>query len=488
MLNRAITLHGGPATTQRRTALEAALEAVRAEAGLPDEFPTEVLAEAEQAAGRADLPQRDETGVPFLTIDPPDAMDLDQALHIERHIDRHGDGYRLRYAIADVPAFVAPGGAVDTEARERGQTIYAPDARTPLHPPVLSEGAASLLPGADRPAYVWDLVLDSDGEHTSAEVYRAMVRSRQRYDYHQVQRQVTGGTANEVLVLLREVGELRIARELERSGASLPMPEQEVSVADDGTYSVGFRPIVPAEDWNAQISLLTGMVAAEMMLHGRVGILRTMPQADHRAVNRFRREARALGVPWPAEVLYGEFLRTLDRADPTHLALVHEATILFRGAGYTPFEGDVPEQTLHSAIAAPYAHVTAPLRRLVDRFALVVCESLSAGNEVPDWVRQALPELPGIMARADQLAGQVERASTDAVEAAELSGRVGREFDALVVDELAGDDLLVQVQDPAVVAVSSGPAGLGTRVRVRLTKADIATRSVRFEVVDAPQG
>ena len=57
-------------------------------------------------------------------------MDLDQALHIERD----GDGYRVRYAIADVPAFVGAGGAVDAETRRRGQTIYAPDKRTPLHP------------------------------------------------------------------------------------------------------------------------------------------------------------------------------------------------------------------------------------------------------------------------------------------------------------------------------------------------------------------
>src|SRR3954464_13059844 len=103
--------------------LHARFDAVRAENGVPEAFPPQVQTEAEQAAGSPDLPERDETAVPFLTIDPPGSMDLDQALHIERD----GEGYRVRYAIADVPAFVRAGGEVDAETRRRGQTIYAPD-------------------------------------------------------------------------------------------------------------------------------------------------------------------------------------------------------------------------------------------------------------------------------------------------------------------------------------------------------------------------
>ncbi|GMA88942.1 hypothetical protein GCM10025868_41920 [Angustibacter aerolatus] len=125
---------------------------IRAEAGLPDAFPPEVLAAAERAAEGGpptDLP--DLTALPFFTIDPVGSMDLDQAIHLERR----GDGHRLRYAIADVPVVVPAGGPVDAEARRRGQTVYCPDVRVPLHPPVLSEGAASLLPGQVRPAYVW---------------------------------------------------------------------------------------------------------------------------------------------------------------------------------------------------------------------------------------------------------------------------------------------------------------------------------------------
>src|SRR6476659_5539109 len=152
--------------------LAARFEAVRREFEVADEFPPAVLAEAAAAAGAASLPERDETDIPFITIDPPTSMDLDQAMSIERD----GDGYRVRYAIADVPAFVKAGGAVDAETRRRGETVYAPDKRTPLHPTVLSEGAASLLAGQTRPAFVWDLRLDSSAEVTATEVYRALVR------------------------------------------------------------------------------------------------------------------------------------------------------------------------------------------------------------------------------------------------------------------------------------------------------------------------
>ena len=460
--------------------LAQAFDAVRAELKVPGDFPPDVLAEADAAAGTAELPLRDETALPFLTIDPSGSMDLDQALHIERV----GKGYRVRYAIADVPAFVRPAGPIDIEARRRGQTIYAPDHRTPLHPEVLGEGAASLLPNQERPAFVWDMQLDPEGEGTAVEVYRAMVSSKRRLDYSQVQESVDDSTAEECLILLKEVGERRISLERARGGASLPLPEQEVRVDAAGHYVVAFRPPLAAEDWNAQISLMTGMAAASLMLHAKVGILRTMPEPDHDAVRRFRRQARALGVSWPPMVPYGELLRSLDRDNPRHLALIHEATTLFRGAGYTPFEARVPDLFGHAAVAAPYAHVTAPLRRLVDRFGLVVCESICHGLPIPDWVIEALPTLPEIMRASDHLANAVERACTDAVEAAALQHRVGDRFLGTVVD-VGKNGGLVQISDPAILAPLAGvsAADAGTETMVELVEADVVKRSVRFQVV-----
>jgi exoribonuclease R len=448
---------------------------IREELAVRIEFPPEVLAAAARAA--ATPPSRDETAVPFVTVDPPGSMDLDQALHIERD----GDGFRVRYAIADVPAFVVPGGPIDVEALLRGQTIYCPDVRVPLHPPALSEDAASLLPGELRPAFVWDIRLDASGEHVASELYRATVRSQRRHTYEEVQALVDGGGAPETLLLLRDVGRLRIEREAARGGASLNMPQQEVHV-DEGGYRLRLRPMLEAEDWNAQISLLTGMVAAAMMIEGRVGILRTMPPAQERDVARCRRAVAVLGVAWPAGMPYGDFLRTLDREDPKHLAIVHEATALFRGAGYTPLDGEVPADTRQAAIAAPYAHVTAPLRRLVDRFGLAACEALSAGVPVPDWVRAALATLPEIMHASERQAKAVERACTDAVEAAVLRHRVGEVFDAVVVDRGDRGGLVVQLTDPAVSAKAAGEAELGARVQVRLVEADVTARRVGFAI------
>ncbi|GGK61305.1 RNB domain-containing ribonuclease [Ornithinimicrobium pekingense] len=481
MLQRATKLTEASSATDRGRLLEEAFQRARDQHDVRQQFPAEVLAEVERVIASPDLPERDETDLELVTIDPPGSMDLDQAMHIERD----GDGYRVRYAIADVPAFVRPGGALDEEVQLRGMTVYCPDVRVPLHPTELSEGAASLLPDVVRPAYLWDMRLTAEGVRDTAQLYRALVRSRRRYTYAEVQEQVDAGEAEETLMLLREVGELRIRREVERGGASLPMPEQEVEVAADGSYHLRLRPLRPAEDWNAQVSLLTGMVAAEIMLEGGVGVLRTMPVPDTAAVARFRREARALGHAWPEGMAYGEFLRSLDKSAPSHLAVVSAATALFRGAGYTVFDGQLPpeDERVQAAIAAPYTHVTAPLRRLVDRYALAVCAALTSGEEVPAWAREALPELPSVMDRADGRVRAVERECVSAVEAAVLVDRVGHTLEAVVVDGLPRGDVVVQLTDPPVSEVAEGSAELGSTVQVEVVEADIVQSRVRLRVV-----
>ncbi|MGL5860431.1 MAG: RNB domain-containing ribonuclease [Phycicoccus sp.] len=457
-------------------ALRDRFAAVRGELGLDVPYPADALAEAERVSAAPPAGGDDLTDLPFFTVDPPGSTDLDQALHLERD----GSGHRIRYAIADVPAFVAVGATLDRVTRERGQTVYFPDGRVPLHPPVLSEGAGSLLPNEVRPALVWDLRLDGSGELTSATVARAAVRSVQQLDYETVQRDVDSADPDPRFVLLREVGERRIAQERARGGASLPLPEQQVTEQPDGDFTLAFRPPVPAEDWNAQVSRLTGRAAAGMMLDAGIGVLRTMPAPTEQAVARFRRAARGLGAPWPDDLAYGDFIRTLDLGDPRHLALVHEATTLFRGAGYTAFDGAPPTQRDHAAVAAPYAHVTAPLRRLVDRFGLAVCEALSRGVEVPDDVRAALPLLPDLMRESDRRAGAAERACADATEAAVLSGRVGEEFAAVVVDHTERG-MEVQLTELPVLARLTGPrADLGATVQVRLELADVAAGEARF--------
>ena len=461
--------------------LRQGIAAIQQEQHVTPDFPPDVLRAADAAAARPRLPDLDRTDLELVTIDPPGSMDLDQAMHLTTD----GDGYVVHYAIADLMAFLEPGDAVDAEAHRRGESLYGGSSRIPLHPPVLSEGAASLLPDQVRPAFLWTVRLDSAGEILDARVERARVRSRQRLDYAGVQGGATGAAAGSTLSLLQTIGELRLAREADRGGVSLPMPEQEVDVVD-GRWHLEFRSMLPVESWNAQISLLTGFAAASIMLRGQVGILRTLPPPPDFIVSRLRRTAHALGLDWPAGAGHAEFIRSLDPSRPADAAMVVACTALLRGAGYAAFDGHPPEQPQHAALASTYAHVTAPLRRLVDRYGLEVCAALCAGTPVPAWTRDGLAALPPLMQRSGQRAHAYEHAVLDLVEALTLHTRVGESF-AGVVLEAEHDDKrhgAVMVRDPAVEAriSATSPLPVGTDVSATLAEADPATRKVQFRL------
>ncbi len=458
------------------------IDRIRAELDVTPDFPPEVEAAAAAAAAAPRLPDLDRTDLAFVTIDPEGAMDLDQALHIERD----GEGYVVHYAIADLAAFVTPGDPVDLESHRRGETLYGGDSKVPLHPKVISEDAGSLVAGEVRPALLWTIRVDETGEGTDVSVERARVRSTAKLTYEEAQRAVDDGSAGEVLVLLQEIGELRLARDAARGGVSLPLPEQEIDIEGD-RWTLEFRSQLPVELWNAQISLLTGFGAATLMVYARVGLLRTLPTPDPRDVDRLHRTARALHISWPAEQLYPDFIRSLDATDPAHAAMVVASARLLRGSGYVAFDGEVPAEPMHAALASEYAHVTAPLRRLADRYAGEVCVALCSGEPVPDWVLAALPDLPKEMQQSSQRAKSYERAVFDLVEAGLLASRIGEDLDGVVVsldrkDPSRGTVMLTDVGVEARV-VGDGELPLGTDVRVRLEKADVATRTVELRLV-----
>jgi exoribonuclease R len=466
--------------------LDAGLDRIRAELRVPARFPPAAEAEAAAAAARGpradgarDVARRDRRDLPLVTIDPPGSRDLDQALGIAR---RPG-GWRVSYAIADVAAFVAPGGALDAVAHERGTTLYLPDGRTPLHPPAIGEGAASLLPGEDRPALLWTIDLGEAGEQEAAVLERATVRSGEALGYPEAQRRIDAGAGGEILEGLRAVGRLRREREVARGGVSLTVPVQEVVREGEG-YGLRFEAPLPVEDWNAQISLLAGMAAARIMAEGGVGLFRAMPPAGDRVMQALRASAGALGVAWPAGARYPDVVRALDPRRPGDAAFSARAARAMGGASYvawTAADGTAPPG--HAALAALYAHVTAPLRRLADRAANEVVLALCAGREPPAWARHDLPALPAAMRRAAGRENAAERAAVDLVEAAVLAGRVGEVFPATVIDERDGKPV-VQVADPPVVAtVADGGPAPGREVRVRLEDADPRERRVVFRAV-----
>ncbi len=461
--------------------LREGIEAIQQELGVTPDFPAEVEQAAARAAASPRLPQLDRTDLELVTIDPASAMDLDQALHVERA----GDGFVVHYAIADVAAFVQPDDPIDREAHRRGETLYGADSKVPLHPKVISEDAGSLLPGQERPALLWTIQVDDSGEGTDVSVERATVRSREKLDYAEAQRRIDDGSASESLQLLKVVGELRLEREAARGGISLPLPEQEIEV-DGDDVALLFRSQLPVEQWNAQISLLTGFAAASLMVYARVGLLRTLPPPDPHDVTRLHRTARALGIEWPAEQLHPDFIRTLDPSRPAHAAMVVACTRLLRGSGYVGFDGETPAEPQHSALASEYAHVTAPLRRLGDRYAGEICVALCAGEDVPGWVLAELHGLPDTLRTSAQKANRYEAAVLNLVEAALLQHRVGDRFSGVIV-EVDHDDPergTITIQEPAIDARVSGSGALplGDDVTVTLAVADPVERRVEFRL------
>ena len=295
-----------------------------------------------------------------------------------------------------------------------------------------------------------------------------MVRSRAKLSYEGVQADLDAGTADPVFGLLREVGERRLAREVARGGVSLPLPDQEVTCVD-GRWELSHRQPLPVEQWNAQISLLTGMAAAHLMGEAGVGVLRTLAPADPRDVERLRRVAAGLGVTWP---------------DGGELPGLHPPPRRVRGRG----GGDARRQ--HRAAAGlrlrhlhrrparaadarrarvdvlPRDGAAAPPRRPVRRRG--VRRAVGRASRCRRGCCERFEELPDTMRESSRRANAYERAVLDLVEAALLRDRVGEEFAAMVVDvddrkPERGD---VVVRDPAVEApvVGRAPLPLGTDV------------------------
>ncbi|MDR2257222.1 MAG: RNB domain-containing ribonuclease [Arthrobacter sp.] len=498
--------------SEAATALRDSLEAAAAASGLSTEYPEAALREALDAVRSYAPPELDLTHLPFITIDPEGSTDLDQALWLEPE----GGGWRVHYAIADVPGFVPVGGALDAETRHRGETAYLPQGRIPLHPEAISEGAGSLLPGQERGAYVWEMLVNADGTSTLAGLHHARVMSREQLSYPQAQGRLEAG--DPLMRLLHAFGEARRADESRRGGANLGLPEQEIVPVEGGGYALHARVPLPIEEDNAQVSLLTGISAARLMLGAGQGLLRTMPAPDPEAEERFRRVSVQLGHPWAAGTAYGDYLRSLDVTKPQQLAIMHAAAGLFRGASYTAFAGEAPAQPLQAAVAAPYAHVTAPLRRLVDRFGLVLCHAQANGLEVPGWVSEALPTLPEAMKAAGSAVSSAERRSLDIVEASLLAARVGERFEAVVIEGRLpasgaprqaaipaqaataarptaqgsggngngngnGGSVKVALLDPPVEARAEGGSESGTVVTLELLSADVQAAQIRLRVV-----
>lgn len=448
-------------------ALANGLAAIRREFQVPPGFPPEVLAAAERAAARQPIEHVDRTDRPFVTLDPASSTDLDQAFAI----DRSGADLLLHYAIADVAWFVEDGGPIDAEAWRRAETLYLPDGKAGLYPPILSENVASLLPAGPRPAVIFTVRVDPDGEVRLDGAERAVIRSRAKLAYDSVRNEDLPHGFVELAA--------RIAIAEQKRGASrIDPPEQEVARRGDD-FALVFRPRLDSEIRNAALSLAANLAVADTLFAHQTGLYRVMPEPDERAVRRLRFTAKAFGVEWPEGMPLDIFEQGLDSADAKHAALMLAIRRAGGGAAYASFTpGILP---WHSAMAARYAHATAPLRRLADRYVVRATLAVSNGRPVADADTAAFEALPPIMARADALAAQIDRAVIDLAEAVMLDGKAGQSFSAVVTDADERGARIQLCDFPVVARIAGDGLAPGDTLDVILTKADPERRTIRFD-------
>lgn len=449
--------------------LEAGLQAIREQYRLPTAFPADALAEAEAATAKAPAEHRDLTALPFVTLDPASSMDLDQAFAIETA----GADVILRYAIADVAWFVADDGPMDREAWVRGTSQYLPDGKVSLYPPILSEGAASLLPDKDRPAVVFTVRIAPDGKVGLDGVERCVVRSRAKLGYEDVQPQQLPAGFDEIARRIETA-------EAARGASRIDPPEQEV-VRANGHFQLEMRPQSRAEMQNAALSLATNMAVADLLFAHQTGLFRTMGGPGDWAIRRLRHTAKALGIDWSRKRGLEEMEASLDPNDPRQAALMLAIRRSSPGAQYEPFKPGV--KPWHSAMAATYVHATAPLRRLADRYVIMAAVAAANGKPVPGAVAAAFAKLPEVMAKADGLGGNIERAAVDLAETVVLQPLIGQRFEAVVTDI---DDRGARIQlcsEPVVARVKTDGLAPGERIEVRLDNADPDTRQLQFSTL-----
>ena len=451
-------------------ALGPGLAAIRTEFQVPFGFPPAVTAAAAEVARRMPDAHVDRTDRAFVTLDPATSTDLDQAFAIESA----GADLLLHYAIADVAWFVGDGDLLDQEAWTRGETLYLPDGKAGLYPPVLSEGAASLLPDGPRPAVVFTVRIATDGGVRLDGAERAVVRSRAKLAYETVR-------DDELPAGFTELARRVAAAEARRGAARVDPPEQEVAAVAEGGYTLAFRPRLATETQNAALSLATNLAVADALEAHGTGLFRVMPAPDARAVARLRHTAEALGLPWPADLPLADYERTLDPADARQAAFMLALRRASPGASYAPHRAGVTPW--HAAMAATYCHATAPLRRLADRHVVQAALAVANGQPVPSGVAAAFDRLPPVMARADAAAGRIGRAVIDLAEAVMLAGRMGEAFAAVVTDTDDGGARF-QLCDLAVAArLPDRDLAPGDAIEVRLVAADPVARRITFRRV-----
>ncbi|MCA0846459.1 ribonuclease R [Salipiger thiooxidans] len=486
--------------------------------GIPDDFPPEVVDEADQMKpaglkGRTDLRE-----VPLVTIDPSDARDHDDAVFAEPDEDpKNPGGHVLWVAIADVAHYVRPGSKLDHEAKKRGNSSYFPDRVVPMLPDRLSGDLCSLHEGVPRACIAVRMVIDAEGNKTSHKFVRGLMRSPASLTYQEVQAAQDGAPDDKTGPLLEPViaplyaayAALKAAR-ARRQPLDLDLPERKVVLSDEGKVtSVNFVERLDAHRLIEEFMILANVAAAETLIAKRTPLLFRVheePPADK--LESLRETAEASGLTLAkGQVLKTAHLNKLlhDAAGKEEAELINLATLRSMTQAYYS-----PTNFGHFGLALQnYAHFTSPIRRYSD---LIVHRGLISAH---GWGDDGLTEQE--IERLEQTAQHIsdterrsmmaERDTNDRYLAAYLSDRIGAEFGGRIsgiakfgvfvkLDETGADGLIPMRNlgreyfhfDREAGTLMGADTGviiaLGQRVLVKLVDAAPVTGGIGLELLE----
>jgi ribonuclease R len=489
--------------------------------GIPNVFPEEVLAEAERAAKLplSEDKREDLTHIPLVAIDPADARDYDDAIWASPASD--GDGFDAIVAIADVSYYVRPGGAIDREARKRGNSVYFPDRVVPMLPEILSADICSLKEEQDRAAMVCHLRISAQGKVTDWRFTRAKVRLAHNIAYEAAQASIDGGDAPDHLTHLWSAWKALAAARADRDPLDLDLPERRVILDDQGKIAeIAVRERLDAhrvvEDF-----MIAANVAAAKALESKTSpvVYRVHETPSREKLIALKDYLATFGknLALGQVVTPGLFNRMLkDVTDASEKAQVMEAVLRSQTQAYYG-----PSNAGHFGLAlGSYAHFTSPIRRyadllihraLVDAFKL---EQPKPGNGLPDTSglsdrdREDLGKIADAISKTERRAMEAERDTIDRYVAAWLSARVGETFetritgvqsfgffativglggDGLVpVSTLGSDYFRYDEKAQALIGERSGTRyASGDRLKLQLAEANPLTGAMKFAVLDS---
>ena len=488
--------------------------------GIPQTFPRSALAEADAARPaslRGLAPAREDwRKVSFVTIDPADAKDHDDAVHAVPDTDpRNPGGHIVSVAIADVAHYVLPGSALDRAAAERGNSVYFPDRVVPMLPERISNDLCSLRPDVDRPALAVRMVIGADGRKRSHTFHRVLIRSVARLHYEQAQLAVSGRSDEATEPIVKTVLEPLYAAyravlqaRNERGPLDLEIPERKILLKSDGTVD---RVIMPqrleSHRLIEEFMILANVAAAETCERARVPLIyRVHDEPSPEKINALREFLATLDISLPkgGALRPDAFNRILARVKGRDVERLVNQVVL-RSQAQAEYS---PENFGHFGLnLRRYAHFTSPIRRYADLIvhrALIRAQKLGPDGLADDVDARGLSEIAANISATERRAMKAERETSDRLIAHFLADRVGAVFDGHIsgvtraglfveLDETGADgfiparhigDAYYRYQEASHAFVGGSETHrLGDPVTVELVEAAPVAGALRFKLV-----